>query len=64
MKKFLLHLADLPTPQFPERFADYISRYTHPERHADRSIDPKVRRTGWGVVVRERTRRFEAGLAY
>lgn len=57
MKKFLLALADKPTPQFPERFLRLLDRHARPGRH----------RTGvsaWSLVQRERERRMGLGLAY
>lgn len=35
MKKFLLKLADKPTPQFPERFLRTLDRYTRKGKHHD-----------------------------
>jgi len=36
MKKFLLVLADLPTPQFPDRWLRYADHYFRRGRHHDR----------------------------
>lgn len=57
MKKFLLALADKPTPQFPEKLLRYLDRYVRPQKHRHGV-------SAWTLVARERSRRQGLGFAY
>lgn len=69
MKKFLtevnrllLFLADLPTPQIPERFLRYLDRYVRTARHQVTHDGTRVQAPV--LILRERRRRMHLGLAY
>jgi hypothetical protein len=47
MKKFLLALADKPTPQFPDRLLRYLDRYVRKGSHHDAPSRP----TGWALAA-------------
>lgn len=58
--KFLLALADKPTPQFPEKFLRLLDRYTRKGKHHDAPGRP----TGWAMTawLRRRNERWQEEL--
>lgn len=62
VNRLLLFLADLPTPQIPERFLRYLDRYVRTPRH--RVTHDGTRVQAPVLILRERRRRQHLGLAY
>jgi hypothetical protein len=62
VNRFLLFLADIPMPQFPQPLLRQLDRYARTGRHRVTGDGTRVQATV--LVLRERNRRYQAGFVY